>query len=449
VSKFAKQVRGYQIKAQEVLRQLFVGSRRVLLVSPTGSGKSVMGAEFVEWFLRRNPRARVLWLAHRTELINQAERELGKAGLRSVGVLSGVRKTGQTARVLVASVQTLVRREVPHFDLVVVDEAHRVEAESYKAILAALPKSRVLGLTATPWRLDGKPLGETFQRMYITASMTELIALGWLARPVAYGVTKDKAKAMVARLAKSQGDYSAKELERAMMRGQLMGDIVQDHARRAGDKPTLVFAAGREHGKALAKRFREAGRTVEYLDGETPAKEREALLARLASGETQIVVNVDVLTEGFDCPDVKCVVLARPTRSRTRFLQYCGRASRPTGDKRSIILDHAGNCWRHKLPDHDHEWSLKAREKRDGENAPIKVCASCGALIPLSAPECPECGAKQPMNERDLREKEAELERLKAEEKERARKLTVLKGIAKARGLPASWAEKALQEIAS
>lgn len=390
----------------------------MLAVSPTGSGKTVIGAAVV-----RGRGDRVLWLAHRVELLRQARAKLVEAGLRErdVGILSGVDRENVEARVLVASVDTMrARREIADVGLVVVDEAHRVLAAGYQKVLAALPGAQVLGLTATPCRLDGKGLGETFTAMHVCALQAQLIAGGHLAPPVTYGIPLEKAREMVAGIKTSSGDYAAGALGKAMMRGQLMGDVVSECHRLAPGESTLVFAATRDHGRALTARFVRAGRTAEYVDGQTRPDDRDGIIARLMSGETQVVVNVDVLTEGFDCPRVKCIAIARPTRSLTRWLQYCGRAARPHESKRAIILDHGGNTWLHGLPQRDHDWSLDGKT-RDGE-APVRRCVECGAMMPASERVCGECGAEQPLSEREqreLEEREAELEELRESEAER------------------------------
>lgn len=409
-------LRAYQRKAVSALSGMLDKHGRVVAVSPTGSGKTVIGASLV---MKR--RDRVLWLAHRVELLRQARRQLLKAGVRErdVGIVSGVDRENEGARVLVASVDAMrARDEIGDVGLIVVDEAHRVAARGYQKVLAAVSGAQVLGLTATPWRLDGKGLGETFSAMHVCAYQAQLIADGFLAPPVTYGVPLEKAREMVAGVGATSGDYAVGALGKAMMRGTLMGDVVAECHRLAKRESTIVFAATREHGQALTARFVAAGRRVEYLDGQTLPAERDAIIARLASGKTQIVVNVDVLTEGFDCPAVKCIAIARPTRSRTRWLQYCGRAARPHLDKRAIILDHGGNVWRHGLPERDHEWSLAGSERESGD-APVKRCAECGAMIHAAAIRCSECGAEQPLTEREsreLQERETELERLRATE---------------------------------
>jgi DNA repair protein RadD len=436
-----------QAAALPKLLKLLGRGARLCAVSPTGSGKTVLGAAAILELLKKRKRLRVLWVAHRFELLDQAQRHLIEAGIpaEDVGLLTGDKKRNVKARVLVAGIGMFQARDVPKVDLIVVDEAHRVAADSYQRLVNEFPEVPVLGLTATPLRLDGKPMGATFDELLVVAGMTELIANKRIANPVTYGLPYEKAKALVAGIASQHGDYATSQLGKVMMRGKLMGDVVSETNRLAPGERTLVFAVNREHGKELAARFRKAGRPTAYLDGETPAGERAGILARLESGEVEVVVNIDVLTEGFDCPAVKCIVLARPTKSLTRFLQYCGRASRNYHGKRPIIVDNAGNCWRHGLPEQEREWSLEGREKGTGEPA-VRHCKECGAMMPINATECPECGAAQPVHERELEEQRAELERLKAREDDLRRRREVLGKLAAMKGLDAQWVESAMQE---
>lgn len=438
-------LRGYEKRAVRVLPGLLTAKRRVVLVGPTGSGKTVVGAHVMLEMRGK----RVLWLAHRWELIDQARNQLIAAGIpeESIRVFSGTEKSGDDdAWITVASVDMFHRHEVPPANLIVVDEAHRTIARSYRKILDARPRAMVLGLTATPWRLDGKGLGDVYAHLHVMAGPTELIVDGHIAQPRTYGIPKAKAREIVRGIKSAAGDYQVGELGRAMMRRKLMGDVVSETARLAPGAPTIVFAVNREHGKALAIRFHRSGRRTAYLDGETPNGERERILDGLRSGAIEVVVNVDVLSEGFDCPPVKCIALARPTKSLTRFLQQVGRASRPYKGKKPVILDHAGNCWRFGLPEAEREWSLDD-EERGGGDPPMRHCDACGTMNALAATECVECGAALPMTEREqseIEEEEVKLRRIRALEKEKAAARKRIEKIAKEKKAPTGWADKVL-----
>jgi DNA repair protein RadD len=436
--------RAYQTEAVRKLPALLRKHGRVVAVSPTASGKTVIGVMLI---VEKYRRKRVLWLAHRIELIKQAHDRLAKDGVpaKDLGVLSGPLKRNEGARVLVASIDTVRARDMAGFDLIVVDECHRIEAKSYQTVLDSMPDTPVLGLTATPWRLDGKPLGDTFRHMLVVAGQTELIADGYLMRPISYGVPREKARAMVAGIS-SNGDYAVKALGQAMKKNRLMGDVVSECARLAPGEKTLVFAVNRDHGKALAARFKKSKRPTAYLDGETPAVVRALMIEALKSGALEVIVNVDVLTEGFDAPPVKCVVMARPTKSLTRFLQYVGRAARPYKRKRPIIIDHAGNRWRHGLPEQEREWSLEGYPTLVASDSPARICPACMAMIHTSATVCPECGAELPKTVKEIRETKATLERLTASNTQREMIREQLLRLAKKHRQPESWVTSALEQ---
>jgi DNA repair protein RadD len=449
-------LRDYELKAVRELPRLLRKHRRVVAVAPTGSGKTVIAAALV----RAMRGKRALWLAHRIELLKQALEQLIAAGVpaSSLGLLAGIgsvelrdgTRIGQNenASIIVASVDMFRGgREVPRCELIVVDEAHRTMAATYRGILDQRPRAQVLGLTATPWRLDGEPLGDVFEHLHVMAESVELIADKFIAAPRVYGVPREKARAIVKGLKSGNGDYVGKDAERSAMR-YLMGDVVSECSRLAPGARTLVFATTRKHGRALTKRFKRSGRRAEYLDGDTPANERAAMLARLESGETEVIINVDVLAEGFDCPPVKCIALARPTRSLTRFLQQCGRASRPFGNKRPVILDHAGNCYRFGLPQSPREWSLTDESKASGGGDPVvKQCPECEEMIPAACKICPECGAEQPMPEREIEEQRAKLEELAALKTEMEAARERVAAVARERGAGAKWRNEVMRAI--
>jgi DNA repair protein RadD len=441
------ETRRYQTRSVAACLKAFKRVQRVLLVGPTASGKTVTAVRL----LKQLGRKRILWIAHRFELLEQAVAELVAAGVpeTDIGILSGTRKENTDARIIVASVQMFEHRSVESLapDVLVIDEAHRAEAKSYAAIIFAAPDALVLGLTATPWRLDGSPLSDTFAEMVVMSNQSELIADGHIAAPVTYGMPLDKARKIVSGLKTHRGDYAQAELGKKMMRGTLMGDIVSEVKRLAKGQPTIVFAANREHGQALAVRFDNAGFSCAYLDGDTAKDARRTMLAKLKARKVQVIVNVDVLSEGFDCPPVKCIALARPTKSLTRYLQQVGRGGRPYKGIRPIVLDHAGNVWRFGLPHADREWSLDAREKRGGGEAPVKQCVNpnCGALIPIGCRQCPECTTLQPITTREREEAQAELQRIEATRAEQERRREILRKLAAMRGAGEDWVEKAMR----
>ncbi len=386
-------LRPYQQAALDRLAALVAaGARRVLLASPTGSGKTVLAVALIAEALARGER--VLFLAHRRELVVQTFDKLCAHGVpaRSVGVLMGRdprRRPG--APVQVASVDTLRNRPRPPADLVFVDEAHRALSKSYRDLAAHYAGALQLGLTATPYRADNRPLADAYDELVVVASVRELIAQGHLVEPRVFTVPASRAPDLAGVRVRG-GDYDASELARAVDREGLVGDIVEHWGRLARGVRTVAFAASVEHSRHIVTRFRAAGVAAEHLDGETPTSERDAILARVDRGETLVVSNCGVLCEGWDLPSVKACVLARPTKSLGLYLQQAGRILRPWNGVGAVLLDHAGCALEHGLPQDDRDLALRPKRKRAAKGeAPVKVCPDCDRVLAASAPRCPDC----------------------------------------------------------
>ena len=438
-------LRTYETRAVAQIVRAFRSVKRLLAVAPTGAGKTVIGAALIQ----SRPKLRVLWLAHRWELLEQAIEQLVKAGVprADIGLLSGKDSYNVNARVLVASIFMFRGHDVGKRDLVVVDEAHHAMAAGYRAVLKALPRAQVLGLTATPARLDGQPLGDVFEKLLIMAEAVDLIAGGYLARSRVYWIPKDKARELVKGLPPGGGDWSERTLERAMGRHKLTKSIVAEWRRICPGASTIAFAVSVKHAKQLCRRFLAAHVKAEMLSWETSAADRDAIMERLRSGATKVIVNVQVLTEGVDCPDVECIVLARPTKSLTLYRQMCGRGARPSS-KRYVVLDEVGNAWRHGSPEAIVEWSLEAPPKIKGPE-PMKVCADegCRCAMPIAVMVCPECGAEQPEPEEVVAKRRAELEEMQALESEKKAARRRIEALAKQKKAPRGFVESVMREM--
>lgn len=390
-------LREYQIEAVKQARACFRNGRRaILLVAPTGSGKTVVASHVVESSVSKGNR--VLFIAHRRELISQTVDKLIRMGISkdSIGVMMGKHElTDPSRQVQVASVQTLARRQLPEAQLVVVDEAHHSTAKTYQRPIKHYLEvgSVILGMTATPYRADNKFLGDVYDDLVSVATPWELIDLGFLVEPQVWTASPEVIKAL--KSAKTiGGDYSLGDLDQIMNVKSIVGNIVQTWKTRAGGVRTVVFAVSVQHSKSIVESFVNAGVRAEHLDGTTPNDIRDSILARVESGETTVVSNVGVLTEGWDQPSVKCCILARPTKSLGLYIQMSGRILRPYNDQSAIILDHAGCYDSHGLPHADRVLSLegKVSDVNEKERGKEKICRKCGLVIPTSSSVCPGCG---------------------------------------------------------
>lgn len=396
-------LRPYQLEAIEAIRALIrAGKRRIMLCVPTGGGKTLVAASMIIGALARGKRS--LFVMHRKELIDQSVRALARLGVTSVGVLrASDPRRNERAPIQIASVQTLARRAKPlDISLVVIDEAHRSRAASYeKHVFDAFPNAIIIGLSATPARGDGRPLGIVegstagFEELVIGARYSELIAEGFIEEPMVFStpVLPDLSKVRTV-----GGDYNAEDLEEAVNRSVLIGNIVSNWQKHAAGRRTVAFCVSVAHSVAVRDAFLAAGVKAEHLDGTTPEDERAAILARLEVGATQVVTGIGVLCEGWDQPSCKCIILACPTKSLVKFMQSAGRSLRPWTDEtgqrlKPLILDHGCNIDRHGFPTQDWPWSLSAKIKK-GSAMPSKMCPECFAMIPAGCKECPHCSAE-------------------------------------------------------
>jgi superfamily II DNA or RNA helicase len=341
-------LRDYQVEAIEAVeRALSSGLKRVVVSLPTGTGKTVI---FAHWL--RSRLGPSLVLVHRDELVTQAVEKLEHViPDRRVGVVKAERDDWD-ADIVVASVQSLRKQRLEryqpgHFRQIVVDECHHSPAPTYRRILDYLVADAVLGVSATPYRGDRVSLSTIFDKLVYSLPFPRAVQAGWLVDFVPYRV---QSSTSIAGVKTTAGDFAAGELERAVNTDERNSLIVQAWLKLGENRRTIAFAAGVEHAYGLAALFREAGVVAEAVCGETPLKERREILERLRTGQTRVVTNAMVLTEGFDSPEVACIVVARPTKSVGLFTQMVGRGSRPATDKNNcLVIDVADRQGRHRV----------------------------------------------------------------------------------------------------
>jgi DNA repair protein RadD len=394
----------------EIERHVAEGRRRIILIAPTGSGKTVVASELIRRFVAQYRTA--LFLAHRREIIDQTSTKLTANGVRHGIIMSGVSPRPMES-VQVASIDTLHVRGVrsnamalPPADLVVFDEAHRSRGRTREHLIGLYPDAILLGMTATPCRGDGRGLGNLFDVMVEAPQVAELIVGGFLVKSRVYAPVNPDLKGVRV----EKGDYVISQLAGRMNTEGLVGDIVEHWHKHGENRRTIAFAVDVAHSVAIRNQFLRAGVPAEHLDGETSLPEREAILARLACGEARVVSNCMVLTEGWDCPPVGCAILARPTKQMALFRQMVGRVLRPAdGKPDAVILDHSGAVFRHGLPEDHVNWTLNvdrraatpAHEKRKiGMEPALRECPSCKAV--MVKPPCHHCGWEPKPRARDV-----------------------------------------------
>jgi superfamily II DNA or RNA helicase len=407
----------------ELRRKYEDGKRRVLLQAATASGKTVVACEVMRRAVAKG--SRVLFLAHVRELIEQCSRKLRDFGIEH-GVIMAGRGYNLDAPVQVVSKDTLLTRGVrtgkiklPPANLVVLDEAHRALSDGYLNILHRYYQqgARILGLTATPARGDGRGLGDVFQDMVRLISSKELIEQGFIVPTRVFAPTEPDLKGVRV----SGNDYDRDQLEARMNKGKLVGDIVEHWLQLAKDRQTIVFAVGIKHSLALVERFQNAGVKSAHIDGDTPLDKRDKLIRQLTDGDIQVLCNAAVFVEGTDIPPVSCVVLAKPTRSIVRHLQMAGRARRKhPGKVDALLIDHAGNVYQHGMPDDEVEWDLdvsdkiqdrRERLKKEGKIPVLVICPRCYREF-IDTRVCPGCGHEVPRKPRDVPTRPGKLEEI-------------------------------------
>jgi superfamily II DNA or RNA helicase len=395
------------------------GTRRVLLVAPTAYGKTHVAAHLIARAVERG--RRVLFLVHLREVVLATARRLTDLGVLTGVVMSGV-PASPLAPVQVASVATLAeRRQHPPADLVVWDEAHHTAAESYRAIAAAYPGAWHLGLTATPERTDGVGLRDAFDALVVGAQISELVALGFLA-PIEVLAPDTRGSSIAA-------------------------DPVEALGRFAPGRPALVYCRTVQESRECSEALNARGIAAAHIDGSTPAAQRDSALEAFARGDLQVICNVAVLTEGWDCPRAEVCVLARPTSSVAVFLQAVGRVRRAVPGKRALLLDLGGSVHDCGHPDQDREFTLDGIDRTPrADRLQLRRCAACGLVVERarSGSVCERCNTPWPaprgveVRAREIREVFADVQRepLTAAQRKFLRRLAL---IAEDRGYKPGW----------
>lgn len=442
------QLRDYQIDMIDRTREAMRSHQRVLLQSPTGSGKTALAVHMMKSAMQKNKSA--FFNVHQKELLKQTSKALWLQRLEHGMIASGKGKSNQPVQV--ASVATLVNRlsMYEHPDLLLIDEAHRALANTYIRIIQAYPNARLLGLTATPIRTDGRGLGDLFDHIVKGPSIRWLIDNGYLCDYDLYGIPSDINLDDVKTTA---GDYNAADLALAVDKPKITGDAVEHYIRLGEGGQCVVMCVTIDHANHVANMYRAAGIKADSLH--SISEDRDGKLSKFEDKSTKVLATVGLMTEGVDIPGINVIQWLRPTKSRRIYMQGNGRGFRPKEDGSGmIILDHVGNYLRFGMPDDDYEWSLDSekqskRKKSEEKDIGIQSCGKCLTVFRSGVSVCPGCGAEVELKERKIEVVEGNLEKIdrsmiireRRQEQGQARGLTDLVDIGIRRGMknPAVW----------
>lgn len=420
-------LRPHQEQGESEIRSSFREFKCVLFVGPTGVGKTNLFCSIAKQAAVKG--SRIIIIAHRQELINQISQTLSDWGVDH-GIINPQFTPDYRKLVQVASVQTLLSRlknKIPEqyrkFNLVIQDECHHlVEANTFGKVYGLLGRPRILGVTATPERADGKGLGVSaggvFETMIEVICVRELMDQGFLSRAKVFappsGIDLSEIKTKM-------GDYDKQALAAQIDKPHILGDAVAHYQRICPGVPAIAFGISIEHCEHIAAQFREAGFNFQVIDGTMDSAKRKSLIKGLGR-EIQGLVSADLISEGTDIPGVTAAIFLRPTQSLGLYIQQAGRALRTVfgagydlstqegrlaaianGPKpNAFIIDHVGNTLRHGLIDMPREWSLEGRKKKGGkkkdqdeEKIELKQCDKC-FTVHAPAPICPHCGYVYP-----------------------------------------------------
>ena len=441
--------RTYQDKAVHELRVSFRKNRSVLYVLPTGGGKTMVYALIASGAIEKGNR--VIVSVHRQELLRQIVKNLADIDI-PCGVITA--KNTTEGLIQVASTQTLVKRldQIEPPRLLICEEAHHSVNATNRKIIDSWPETQVLGVTATPERLDGTGLGVVYHEMIIGPSVVELQEQGFLAK-MRYFVPPPVAQLEGLKLV--AGDYEKQEVAIRMDKPHVTGDAIDHYLKLGNAQRAIVFCTSIKHAEQVAAAFRARHVPAASIDGTMSEAERRQKIADLEAGKLYVLTSCELIGEGLDIPAVGVAILLRPTASLVFHLQAIGRAMRPAvGKEYGIVIDHVGNCLRHGPAELEREWSLvgaKRAKKSANESVPLyRRCPKCFAMFPSAKSHCPQCGTEGVKSRAEIKQiegelKEAEIASLKfaaTSERKAAKTLEELVALGIKRGYknPHGWA---------
>ena len=423
-------LRNYQIDLYNRSRQALLSCRGVCIVAPCRSGKSYIMLEIVRHAMIKH--SSVLILAHRNILLEQ-HRRLITEGARIESVFTEVRHLGEHGKV----------------DLIIIDEAHLSGCESYQKVCSYYSNAKIVGFTATPARLDGKPLN-LFQQIIEGISADELINCGFVAP---YDLYAPKMDIDLSSVGMSGNDFNNSELGEVMSDRKIYGDIVANYLKYAGNRKAIAYCVNVRHALEMRDLFNSNGIPAVEIDASSSDSDREKALSDFSSGKYKTLCNCNLISEGITLPEADCCLLLRPTQSLTLYIQQSNRCLTPRKGKKAVIIDYVGNCFAHGMPTESHEWSLtgdvKTPNRTREQDVLVRICGNCYRAYPASVGRiCPYCNHDNGKTKKEIeQEKEAELERITDIKKKddrirqgRAKSLEELIKVGKERGYRNPWA---------
>lgn len=404
-------LRDYQIDfVRNILLAHQSGAQGVIGELPTGAGKTVCFSRLSQVLI--NQQKKVLIVVHRAELVRQTAKKLKSFGLK-FGVIAAGFPPNSNAMIQIAMVQSISRRlsseRISHiFDYIIFDEAHLGAADSYKKIIRAYPKAKRLGVTATPFRLDGIGLTEIGSVVVKGPSISMLVSLGHLCKFTTYSVkVADLSGINIVR-----GDYDISIQQAILNRPSVTGDVIEHYKNLASGRSAIYFCPGLEFSKNLTSRFNSIGIKAIHIDGEMDPQERNRAINDFNAGNIQILSNFGCLTEGLDCPRASCIGMLRKTKAASLFRQMGGRGLRTfPGKDDCIIIDHAGNTLEHGPLHYDYPYSIDGERKRKNATSTrtCKECPDCMIILNLTESVCMNCGHSFAVEERKIKQQDGEL----------------------------------------
>lgn len=369
ISRVDKSLRPYQQEAKDSILSAWDQCDSVMFQMPTGTGKTRLFTSLISdikmWSIMQSAEAKILIIAHRVELIEQISESLDKYKI-SHGIIAGGKARMLRNPIQVASIQTIthhtnlnVAQEL-NINFVIIDEAHHSMANSYRKLWSMFPDAKRLGVTATPWRMNHSGFRELYDKLIVSKPIEEFIHEGWLAPFEYYSIApNDAIKTEIDSIDEFdvEGDYKVSALEKVVDTVKIRAQLLKSYMHYANGKKGIIYSISRAHSDHICNEFSQAGVNIVRIDSETPRDTRRLYVKRFKEGSIDVIVNVDIFSEGFDCPDIEFIQLARPTKSLVKYLQQVGRGLRPTAGKtRCVILDNVGLHIEFGLPDAPRDW---------------------------------------------------------------------------------------------